>query len=116
VCAALFKPDHPEVAVALMGLAVFYISQEKTSQAEPLLRRALAIWENTLGSEHPQLAGGLEQMGILYHQQGKQRQAETLLQRALTIRENSLGRDHPDVATSLKNLEPCISARGNTKG
>ena len=38
-----------------MGLAMFYLSQEKRP-SRTALPRALAIWEQTLGSEHPQLA------------------------------------------------------------
>ena len=42
--------------MGLNTLALLYANQGRYAEAEPLLRRALAINEKALGSEHPSLA------------------------------------------------------------
>ena len=43
---------HPDTATSLQNLAALYYQQEKYSQAEPLMQRALSILEQTLGHKH----------------------------------------------------------------
>ena len=44
---------HPDTAQSLMDQAALYKNQGKYAEAEPLLKRALAIYEQRLSSEHP---------------------------------------------------------------
>ena len=46
-------PQHPSTATSLNNLASLYRDQSKYEQAEPLYRRALAIYEKALGLQHP---------------------------------------------------------------
>src|SRR5712691_8996740 len=56
-------PNHPDVATSLTNLAVLYDAQSQyvghttdrgmSTQAEPLAKRALAIWEKARGPNHP---------------------------------------------------------------
>ncbi|HEY1939568.1 MAG TPA: tetratricopeptide repeat protein [Candidatus Angelobacter sp.] len=46
-------PEHPDTATCLNNLAVLYHEQGKYYEAEPLFRRALAIWEEARGPDHP---------------------------------------------------------------
>ena len=46
-------PTHPDVATSLNNLAGLYHAQGRYAEAEPLLKRALAIVEETLGPQHP---------------------------------------------------------------
>ena len=46
----------PNVAQSLNDLAMLYSEQRLYEQAEPLLKRALAIREKALGAEHPDTA------------------------------------------------------------
>ncbi len=78
--------------------------QGKYAEAEPLLKRALAIHEQQLGATHPNTASSLNNLAGLYRSQEKYAEAEPLLKRALTIREQQLGAAHPDTASSLNNL------------
>lgn len=43
-------PNHPSVANDLNGLAQLYLSQQKFSEAKPLLERALSIYNGAYGS------------------------------------------------------------------
>ena len=55
--------------------------------AEPLLQRALAIYEQERGPMHPTTALVLQNLGGLYQVQGKYAEAEEALQRSLAIAE-----------------------------
>ena len=72
--------------------------------AEPLIRRALATNEATLGPDHPSTAGSLNNLALLYQSLGRYAEAEPLIRRALAINEATLGPDHPSTAGSLNNL------------
>ena len=73
-------------------------------EAEPLYRRALAIWETNLGQDHPQVAIGLNNLALQLQATNRLGEAEPLFRRALAIAEATLGPDHPDVAIDLNNL------------
>ena len=85
-------------------LAGLYRDQGRYADAEPLYKRALAIYEKALGPDHPHVATSLNNLAGLYVNQGRYDAAEPLFKRALAISEKALGPDHPDVATSLNNL------------
>jgi tetratricopeptide (TPR) repeat protein len=95
---------HADVAASLNNLAMLYEAQGAYARAEPLLLRALGIWERVLGTMHPNVAASLNNLGMLYEAQGAYTRAEPLLLRALDIREKVLGAMHPDIANSLNNL------------
>jgi len=74
------------------------------SEAEPLIRRALAIEEATRGNEHPDVAIRLNNLALLLQDTNRLEEAEPLMRRALAIDEASFGKDHPNVARDLNNL------------
>ena len=109
---SLLGPDHPDVASSVTNLARLYVDLGRYADAEPLLKRALAIWEKALGSDHPDVALSLNNLAVLYSNQGRYVDAELLYKQALTIREKALGADHPQVAESLNNLAVLYSNQG----
>jgi tetratricopeptide (TPR) repeat protein len=80
------------------------------AEAEPLYRRALAIFEASYGPDHPSVASCLNNLAGLLWVTNRLAEAEPLLRRALAIDETSHGSDHPDVATSLNNLAMLLRA------
>ncbi|HSS47809.1 MAG TPA: tetratricopeptide repeat protein, partial [Thermoanaerobaculia bacterium] len=74
------------------------------TEAEPLMRRALAIDEKRLGPEHPKVAIRLSNLAQLLQDTNRLGEAEPLMRRALAIDENGLGPEHPNVAIRLSNL------------
>ncbi|MFL5666931.1 MAG: tetratricopeptide repeat protein [Ktedonobacteraceae bacterium] len=80
--------------------------QERTlySQAEPLLHRALHLYEQHLGLDHLSVALSLQHLTLLYLDQGKYALPESLSLRALHIREQHLGPEHHEVADALQTL------------
>jgi len=101
------KPDQEETlefANSLTQRASDLLNAGELDKAEPLFRRALAIYEKVLGSEHFNTAAALNNLaGLLYHK-GDYDSSEPLYRRALAIYEKVLGVDHLDTVTSLTGL------------
>ena len=98
-----YGPNHRDVAGALNNLAQIYGSQGRDAEAEPLLKRAIAILDKG-GLDSVEIAPALNNLAALYQRQERYADAEPLFKRALAIRERSLGASHPDVGQSLNNL------------
>jgi tetratricopeptide repeat protein len=50
----------------------------RAAEAEPLYRRGLAIFQNSLGPEHPKTIKARKNLAGLVRQMGKDEEAETL--------------------------------------
>jgi tetratricopeptide (TPR) repeat protein len=74
------------------------------TEAEPLMRRALAIDAQSYGPDHPRVAIRLNNLAQLLQETNRLAEAEPLMRRALAIGEQSYGPDHPTVAIRLNNL------------
>ena len=85
-------------------LGIHSDSKALYAEAEPLMRRALAIDETSLGPDHPDVATDLNNLAELLQATNRLGEAEPLYRRALAIDERSYGLDHPDVAIRLNNL------------
>ena len=88
----------------LNQLGLLYLNRAEYSEAEPLMRRALAIDEASYGNEHPTVARGLNNLAQLLQETNRLVEAEPLMRRALAIDEASYGAEHPSVARDLNNL------------
>ena len=89
-----------------------FCSQGRYAEAEPLLRRALAIDEKALGPEHPDTAATLNSLAELYNKQGRYAEAEPLYRRALAINEKALSPQDSHTAISLNNLAELYIKQG----
>jgi hypothetical protein len=85
-----------------MGL--LFDAKAAYSDAEPLKRRVVEIFEVSYGSEHPNVAASLNNLAQLLKATNRLAEAEPLMRRALAIDEASYGNDHPKVARDLNNL------------
>jgi tetratricopeptide (TPR) repeat protein len=72
--------------------------------AEALIRRAMAIDEQTFGPNHHQIATNLDNLSRLLEKTNRLSQAEPLMRRALEIDQQSFGSRHPNLAPRLSNL------------
>jgi len=79
-------------------------------EAEPLLRRALAIDEQSYGLDHPDVARDLNNLAGLLYATNRLAEAEPLFRRALAINEQSCGAGQPKVAAGLNNLAALLKA------
>ena len=97
----------------LMNRAGYYLDDRaQYTEAEPLYKRALAIYEEVQGARHPDTAMSLNNLGMLYYTQGEYAEAEPLYKRALAIYEEVQGARHPDTARSLNNLAALYYTQG----
>ena len=94
-------------------LGVLLNAKALHAEAEPLMRRALAIDEASFGPDHPEVAIDLNNLAQLLQATNRLAEAEPLMRRALAIDEKSFGPDHPNVAIRLNNLA-AIAARPPT--
>jgi tetratricopeptide (TPR) repeat protein len=74
------------------------------SEAEPLMRRVIAITESNFGPDHPRVAEYLNNLADLLRRSNRMKEAEPLLRRSLAIREAIYGPEHPSIAFTLNNL------------
>ncbi len=103
------------LSTLLNEFGLFLHAKAELSTAEPLLRRALAIVEKSLGEDHPNVAAALNNLAQLLQASNRLKDAEPLMRRALAIAGKSMGEDHPNVATALNNLAVLLHATHRLK-
>ena len=80
--AVRLRPDYAE---AYNNLGNALSEQSKYGEADPMYRRAIAIWEKAVGQDHPSVATGLNNLAAVCVNMKKYSEAETLLQRSFEI-------------------------------
>jgi len=83
--------EHTNVGAALNNLASLLQATNRLEAAEPLLRRALEVDEQSYGPEHPEVAIHLNNLAGLLQATNRLQEAEPLMRRALAINEQSYG-------------------------
>lgn len=101
-----------ESAVVMNDLALLL----EPAAAEPLLRRALAIQNKSLGADHPETASTMNNLANVLLATGRLTLAEQTQRRALRVLEDALGSGHPRVAVSCSNLADILRARRDFVG
>ena len=111
-----FGPDHVMVAHSLSRLALLYAYQYGVVDrldAEPLHKRALAIYERTLGSESAYVATELNNLGGVYYEAKRYAEAEAMYLRSVAILEKALGPNDREVANPLSALADIYLIHGD---
>ncbi len=98
------RPGSSQCGDRLNNLAQLLQDTNRLAEAEPLMRRALAIDEKSYGPDHPNVAIRPQQSRALLQDTNRLAEAEPLMRRALAILETSLGPDHPSTVTVRNNL------------
>ena len=98
------EQNHPRASWLLIHAGQRRHDLAEWIQAEPLMRRALAIEEARYGLEHPKVAIGLHNLAQLLQATNRLPEAEPLMRRALAIDEASYEPKHRKVAACLNNL------------
>jgi tetratricopeptide (TPR) repeat protein len=103
--------DIADPTARLMNqLGQLFDAKALLAEAEPLMRRALDIDEQSFGAIHPNVAIRLNNLATLLLATSRLAEAEPLMRRALDIDEQSLGSLHPNVSTDLNNLAQLLLA------
>lgn len=107
-------PEHSDVAQSLYQLAEVLNHKERKSEAEPLYKRALAIWEKTPASDE-KIALCLDGLAETYLRTDREAEAEPHLKRALGIWEKQSKREFT-VLDHLHKLTVIYRKQSNQKG
>ena len=95
---------RPDDAIFLNRIGFLYFHAGDYIVATNFFKRALSIYEQTLGTMHPDTLTILSNLAQLYCTQGFYDQSELLYKQGLAICEQVLGALHPDTAGSLNGL------------
>jgi len=111
------QPEYDELNISLafdlQGLAYMFYELGKYGQAEPLVRRALAIRMRFLGSAHPGTATCYNLLALLDEEKGEFAEAESLLLSVKDIQESyHPQKDHHDVGIAYTNLGRFYTVQG----
>ena len=93
-----------EDGLILNNLGISLVRAGEYAAAEPILRRALAIYQSTLGLEHIVVATVTSNLADSLRLEAHYPEAELLYKRALEIDEKVLGAENPKVAMDINNL------------
>ncbi|HEY5924426.1 MAG TPA: serine/threonine-protein kinase [Kofleriaceae bacterium] len=103
----------PEMAGSLHNLGMVVHALGRAGEAADLQRRALAMFEQTLGPEHPNTALAVNQLAALAYEAKRYDEAAQLHRRTIAIWEKSLGPGHPNLSEPLMGLGRSEAARGH---
>ena len=106
------KLGYLNTAISLNNLGDLLVARGEYEEAEPLLRRALAIRIKWLEPEHPDVATTLRNFGNLFQAQGKFEMAGDYFERALLIRKRFLRPEHPKTRQALNSLINLLRIQG----
>jgi tetratricopeptide (TPR) repeat protein len=82
-------------------------------QALEYFRKALAVWEEALGTKHPNTASSYSNIGFIYEKMGDYPKALEYSLKALAIQEEALGTKHPNTAMSYNNIGALYNGMGD---
>jgi hypothetical protein len=105
------------VATDLNNLAQLLQDTNRLAEAEPLMRRALAIDEHSFGNQHPKVAIRLNNLALLLQATNRLTEAEPHMQRMagifLTFTRQT-GHPHPHLRVALGNYASLLKKMGRT--
>jgi tetratricopeptide (TPR) repeat protein len=93
-------------------LSLMLLAKADNAEAEPLMRRTLAIDEKTYGPDHPNVARDLNNLAQLLKATNHLAEAEPLIRRALAIDEKRYDPNHPAVGIRAGDLAGLLETTG----
>jgi tetratricopeptide (TPR) repeat protein len=96
----------------MSNLALLLFAKALHVEAEPLMRRALTIDEQSFTPDHPNVATRLNNLARLLQDTNRMAEAEPLMRRALVILSRSLGLHHPNTETVAANYRYLLNEMG----
>jgi tetratricopeptide (TPR) repeat protein len=96
--------DHPSVGNDLYGLAQFYIRQKQYEKAQPLIKRAYAIYQNAYGQDNLLTISACASQAFVEYRLGNLDAAIELYRNSLAHSQSSLGPNNFETAKILNEL------------
>jgi tetratricopeptide (TPR) repeat protein len=95
---------HPAYAQAVGNLVYALSAIGRNDEAEPLVRREVAMKRQVYGENHPETAMSLNNLAYILESQRRYDDAEGAYRAALAINRKLLGENHPTIALNLFNI------------
>ena len=111
-----YGPRHARAADAWRDLGLFLFEHRKPVEAEPFLRRALAVHLKTAQDEPLIVAADREALAAIRLALGDGDEAAALYSQALEARAEVQGEKHPDTAEMRVRLGMALEATGDEAG
>lgn len=109
-----FGTNHPVYARILYSIASTRFMKGDYSEAEPLLKQALSIFEKAISLENSDNIANVEYMlASIYIIQDDYLKAESVLLRLLKLQEQSIGTENPVIVTTLNSLALLYKEKGD---
>ncbi|CAN5199805.1 hypothetical protein BH11CYA1_BH11CYA1_39430 [soil metagenome] len=96
--------EHAALASSLENLGKLYMSDGRTAQAEPLLRRAYEISLNTLGPDRQETQKRLDNLAQVCTLLNKNSEAENLYRKILDSQEKGAKKNSPELLANFASL------------
>lgn len=110
----VLRPTDPALATAIDNLAFFYRERKGLfCKAEPLAKRALAIYTSAYGPYHPDVAITTRNLISIYKGMRRPLEIEKLLSHTLDIYEKTAGPKHQSVAVAAGELADYYFDKGD---
>jgi tetratricopeptide (TPR) repeat protein len=100
------KPTSTGIASDLAVLGALLLEQHRITEAETVLRRSQAIWEDRFGQEHYEVAIVQHNLAALCAVRGDHERAALAYRQVLHIKRRVLGERHPEVVALENHLAP----------
>jgi hypothetical protein len=97
-------PDHPFARYATQWLALTLSARGRHDSAVATGRRALALYEQTVGPRHASALGARRSLGLVEAAAGNRAAAEPLLVAAYEGQRGLLGATHPSTEETRRDL------------
>lgn len=104
-----FPPDDRRLAMTLECWAEILFKLRQLGQAEVVVKRVIALYQERYGPEHQDVGVFTNNLGLLYHSQKKHFLAEGEYQKALRIQTKALGNSHPQTINVMANYARLLS-------
>lgn len=104
----LYGPMHPEVGGSLTGLAGIAHYRGEAEETLALQRRALEVFETTLGPEHEHTMAAAENTAAMLSALERYAEALPVAERVVATLERTKGPDHPDLVGALQEVSRAL--------
>ena len=112
----LAHPEPLRMARRIHRLGMVHHQAGRSSEAIPMLEKAVAMYEETFGPEHLETGNQLTALGAVYRAQGNHEAAQKCLRRALKIHEKTRGVQSPEAVQDLHHLAGSLEETGDLEG
>jgi|GEM_PF-195347 len=97
----------------LNGMCAVYFRQAQHSDAEPFMRRLLAIRRSRLGDDHPSTLESIKNLATLLSEMGQYEESHQLFEEALEGIRRKLGPAHPRTLDTYRDFSNMCNLSGN---